>query len=81
MASYKDTLLEFPCPARATLASSSDDAGNEDCTLEHGVLPWRTLALAENVLQIVPSGPEHLQLLFRMLRSTLFWYGNLALTG
>lgn len=50
-----DTLYGFairhgrlPCPARATLASSSDDAGNEDCTLEHGVLPWRTLALAEN---------------------------------
>jgi prepilin-type N-terminal cleavage/methylation domain-containing protein len=32
----------LPCPARPDLA-----AGTEDCALEHGVLPWATLALPE----------------------------------
>lgn len=37
----------LPCPATATLASSEAAAGQESCPLEHGVLPWRTLGLAE----------------------------------
>lgn len=37
----------LPCPAEATLASTEEIAGQEACPLEHGVLPWRTLGLAE----------------------------------
>lgn len=37
----------LPCPAEATLASTEAIAGQEACPLEHGVLPWRTLGLAE----------------------------------
>ena len=37
----------LPCPATATLASSEEAAGREACPLERGVLPWRTLGLAE----------------------------------
>ncbi len=37
----------LPCPAEAPLASSEEAAGREACPLEHGVLPWRTLGVAE----------------------------------
>jgi len=37
----------LPCPAAAGLADSDGTAGSEACPLEHGVLPWRTLGLAE----------------------------------
>ena len=50
----RDVLLGFalsngrlPCPAKAQLTSTDPAAGNEDCTLQHGVLPWITLALQE----------------------------------
>lgn len=50
----RETLLGYalsngrlPCPARATLASNHENAGKEDCSLQHGVLPWATLALPE----------------------------------
>jgi prepilin-type N-terminal cleavage/methylation domain-containing protein len=50
----RESLLAFalvngrlPCPARPTLASSEASAGLEDCALQHGVLPWRSLALLE----------------------------------
>lgn len=49
-----DTLYGFairhgrlPCPAAANLTNSDSNAGIEACPLEHGVLPWRTLGLAE----------------------------------
>lgn len=37
----------LPCPANPLLASTQDAAGVEDCALEHGVLPWATLAVPE----------------------------------
>ncbi len=37
----------LPCPAEPALGSDLADAGNESCPLEHGVLPWRSLGLAE----------------------------------
>ncbi len=37
----------LPCPANPTLDSAASDAGNEDCSREYGVLPWRTLGLGE----------------------------------
>ncbi len=37
----------LPCPAVATLASSDANAGKENCTNAHGVLPWATLGLPE----------------------------------
>lgn len=50
----KEALLGFamsqgrlPCPAPANLANTAADAGQENCTLEHGVLPWVTLGLPE----------------------------------
>lgn len=38
----------LPCPARATLNSTDAQAGLEDCALQHGVLPWVSLALQES---------------------------------
>jgi prepilin-type N-terminal cleavage/methylation domain-containing protein len=50
----RESLLAFslvngrlPCPARPTLVSHEAAAGVEDCALQHGVLPWRSLALPE----------------------------------
>lgn len=50
----RETLLGFalangrlPCPARPQLAASDAQAGQEDCTLQHGVIPWVTLAIQE----------------------------------
>lgn len=37
----------LPCPAVATLATSDANAGKENCTSQHGVLPWATLGLPE----------------------------------
>ena len=37
----------LPCPAPPALDSGSSTAGHEDCSLAHGVLPWRTLGLRE----------------------------------
>lgn len=37
----------LPCPATATLANTATNAGRENCTLQHGVLPWVDLALPE----------------------------------
>lgn len=37
----------LPCPATPTLASGSSGAGNENCALDRGVVPWATLGLAE----------------------------------
>lgn len=37
----------LPCPANPTLESTATDAGSEDCSREHGVLPWRALGLGE----------------------------------
>ncbi len=37
----------LPCPASPTLDSSQANAGQENCALEHGILPWRTLGLPE----------------------------------
>ncbi len=37
----------LPCPASPTVDSSQANAGLENCALEHGVLPWRTLGLPE----------------------------------
>lgn len=52
--SARDTLLAFaivhgrlPCPAPAALGRSEAGAGNEDCSLTHGVLPWVNLGLPE----------------------------------
>ncbi|TXT29089.1 MAG: hypothetical protein FD131_2647 [Rhodocyclaceae bacterium] len=52
--SAKEALLGFaisngrlPCPASATLANTDANAGKENCTAEHGVLPWTTLGLPE----------------------------------
>ena len=38
----------LPCPAHPTLNSSDAAAGQEDCSLQHGVVPWVTLAMQEN---------------------------------
>lgn len=38
----------LPCPATPTLASTDANAGRENCTLQHGVLPWVELALPES---------------------------------
>lgn len=38
----------LPCPARAQLAHTEMQAGREDCSLQHGVIPWVTLGLPEN---------------------------------
>lgn len=50
----KEALLGFaitngrlPCPATPTLANTNANAGQENCLLEHGVLPWTTLGLPE----------------------------------
>lgn len=49
-----DTLYGFaithgrlPCPAAAGLDSSEASAGQENCSLAHGVIPWRSLGLPE----------------------------------
>lgn len=51
----RETLVGFalangrlPCPAKAQLASSEIQAGKEDCTLQHGVIPWVSLAIQES---------------------------------
>lgn len=51
----RETILAFamtqgrlPCPARPTLPETAADAGREDCTLSHGVLPWSSLGLSQN---------------------------------
>lgn len=38
----------LPCPAIATLANTDPTAGKEDCTSQHGVLPWVTLGMPEH---------------------------------
>lgn len=50
----RDLLLGFamvygrlPCPAAPTQSAPNASAGREDCTLEHGVLPWATLGTSE----------------------------------
>lgn len=52
--STKEALLGFamtngrlPCPALSTLANTDSNAGQENCTLQHGVIPWATLGLPE----------------------------------
>ena len=37
----------LPCPALSTLANTDSNAGRENCTLQHGVVPWATLGLPE----------------------------------
>ena len=37
----------LPCPAAPGLSSDSAGAGEEDCSRQHGVIPWRTLSLSE----------------------------------
>jgi len=37
----------LPCPATPTLPSADANAGKENCSSQHGVLPWATLALPE----------------------------------
>jgi prepilin-type N-terminal cleavage/methylation domain-containing protein len=37
----------LPCPAAPTLSSTSSTAGEEDCSQQHGVIPWRSLGLSE----------------------------------
>lgn len=37
----------LPCPAAPGLSSETNGAGDEDCSRQHGVIPWRTLALSE----------------------------------
>lgn len=37
----------LPCPAAPTLPDSTANAGTEDCSLKHGVLPWITLGLTQ----------------------------------
>lgn len=51
----RETLLGFaashgrlPCPAAPALDHLAAGAGQEDCSLEHGVLPWASLALPES---------------------------------
>mgnify|MGYP000308253081 CR=1 FL=1 len=38
----------LPCPALSTLANTDSNAGRENCTLQHGVVPWATLGLTES---------------------------------
>lgn len=44
---FAATQGRLPCPAPPQLASDIAEAGFEDCRLEHGVMPWRTLNLRE----------------------------------
>lgn len=51
----RETLLGFaashgrlPCPAAPGLDHLATSAGQEDCSLEHGVLPWASLGLTES---------------------------------
>lgn len=37
----------LPCPALSTLANTDSNAGRENCTLQHGVVPWATLGVSE----------------------------------
>jgi len=37
----------LPCPAKPQLARTETAAGIEDCSLQHGVLPWITLSIQE----------------------------------
>lgn len=37
----------LPCPAVSNLANTDSNAGRENCTLQHGVIPWVTLGLPE----------------------------------
>lgn len=37
----------LPCPAKPQLASHDEKAGHEDCSLQHGVVPWITLSIQE----------------------------------
>ena len=37
----------LPCPAKATIATGTTNAGVADCTLATGVLPWATLGVNE----------------------------------
>jgi len=50
----KDALIGYaivngrlPCPAKATIATGSANAGVSDCTLTMGVIPWATLGTSE----------------------------------
>lgn len=50
----KEALLAFaiangrlPCPAKADLANTDAAAGRENCTLQHGVVPWVILGIQE----------------------------------
>lgn len=36
----------LPCPAAPDLAHEAAQSGEEDCSRQHGVLPWRTLSIA-----------------------------------
>ena len=38
----------LPCPALSALANTDSNAGRENCTLQHGVVPWATLGLTES---------------------------------
>ena len=38
----------LPCPAKATLSSTDAQAGREDCSLQHGVVPWVSLSIQES---------------------------------
>lgn len=38
----------LPCPAAANLANTDANAGRENCTSQHGVIPWVTLGLPES---------------------------------
>lgn len=42
------TLGRLPCPADPALPDTAPTAGSEDCTRQHGVLPWVTLARPAN---------------------------------
>jgi len=37
----------LPCPAKATIATNTANAGISDCTLTMGVIPWATLGTGE----------------------------------
>jgi prepilin-type N-terminal cleavage/methylation domain-containing protein len=50
----RETILGFaiangrlPCPAAPNIAQGAAQAGREDCSLQHGVLPWSSLGLPE----------------------------------
>jgi len=38
----------LPCPALSSLVNTDSNAGRENCTLQHGVIPWATLGLPES---------------------------------